>query len=284
MTLKLKIENASGETLGVSHAGEEIFLVYRAEYAEGDRVAILSARQDVHVVLALDDAVAPALVWLAGGHYALPAPFGPRRLTYPPNAFSGARHRLAARLARPEEIAARRNLALNPWDDHGNDTLFPHASANVETRGEAVFAARNAIDGEKANDDHGRWPYTSWGVNQDPKAELVLDFGRPVRVDEIVLYLRADFPHDAWWTQTQVSFDGGDALVLPLEKSGAAQSFRFEPRIVRTMRLHSLVKADDPSPFPALTQIEVWGEEATLSARNQISRARDGTGKEVRHV
>ena len=28
-------------------------------------------------------------------------------------------------------------------------------------------------------------------------------------------------------------------------------------------RLHDLIKADDPSPFPALTQIEVYGKEVT---------------------
>ena len=33
-------------------------------------------------------------------------------------------------------------------------------------------------------------------------------------------------------------------------------------RLIREwMRLHDLIKADDPSPFPALTQIEVWGRD-----------------------
>ena len=31
---------------------------------------------------------------------------------------------------------------------------------------------------------------------------------------------------------------------------------------ITSLKLHSLIKADDPSPFPALTQIEVYGEEA----------------------
>ena len=51
------------------------------------------------------------------------------------------------RLATPEEIAERRNLTFSPYDCHGNHSFYPHASANVETRGEAVFAARNAVDG-----------------------------------------------------------------------------------------------------------------------------------------
>lgn len=59
-----------------------------------------------------------------------------------------------------------------------------------------MFAARNAIDGVVANDSHGRWPYESWGINMQDDAELTLDFGRAVDFDRIVLYTRADFPHD----------------------------------------------------------------------------------------
>ncbi|MFN7027462.1 MAG: carbohydrate-binding protein, partial [Pseudorhizobium sp.] len=174
----------------------------------------------------------------------------------------GELHRLHVRQARHDEIAGRRNLALNPFDDHGNASVFPHASANVETRGEAVFAARNAIDGEKANDDHGFWPYTSWGINRDPEASLTLEFGRAVVIDEIVLYLRADFPHDAWWENASIACSNGHAACLSLVKSGGAQTFALGEQTVEWIRLHSLVKAADPSPFPALTQIEVWGREA----------------------
>ena len=49
------------------------------------------------------------------------------------------------------------------------------ASANVETRGESVFAARNAIDGVKANRSHGAWPFESWGINRQDDAQLTLE-------------------------------------------------------------------------------------------------------------
>ena len=44
----------------------------------------------------------------------------------------------------------------------------------LETGGEAVFAARNAIDGIYENSSHGEWPYQSWGINRDPNACLTL--------------------------------------------------------------------------------------------------------------
>lgn len=260
MELRLKVIGASGAVRAESANMDEAFLIFRDAYEDGDQV-VVEASKSGHVVLALDDAMSPTLVYLKGGSYALAVPFEIRRAPYSPRAFAGDLHRLHVRKARPEEVAQRRNLALNPWDDKGNSTLFPHALANVQTRGETQFAARNAIDGEKANDDHGRWPYTSWGINMDPAAELTVEFGRPVRVDEIVLYLRADFPHDAWWENASVTLSSGEVYSFPLVKTGSAQSFRIEEQEVEWVKLHSLIKAEDPSPFPALTQIEVWGRD-----------------------
>lgn len=108
--------------------------------------------------------------------------------------------------ARAYEIGAYRNLALNVNDQHGNEVCYPRASANVETRGESVFAAMNAIDGVTENRSHGAWPYASWGINRQDDARIRLDFGRPVEVDTIVLYTRADFPHDNWWVDGKITF------------------------------------------------------------------------------
>ncbi|MBB4292560.1 hypothetical protein GGE16_004639 [Rhizobium leguminosarum] len=260
MELALKIVDADGLVLASSTGRDETFLVYRQSYREGDRV-VVEASEPGHIFLALDGAIQPGLVYMKECAYELAVPFGDKRKPYSPNAFRGDIHRLSARSARPDEIARRRNLAFNPWDDHANRALFPHARANVETRGEAAFAARNAIDGEKANDDHGFWPYTSWGINRDPQAALKLEFGRPVSIDEIVFYLRADFPHDSWWNEASVTFSSGRTSRFPLVKSGAAQSFSIEPCIVEWVELHGLIKAEDASPFPALTQIEIWGTE-----------------------
>ncbi|WP_320197739.1 carbohydrate-binding protein [Agrobacterium sp. rho-13.3] len=261
MKLTLKVVNAAGIVLAQSNSGDEAFLVYRAAYSEGDSI-VVETSQPGHILLSFDAGIQPALVFLAETSFTMPVPFGAKQKTYAPQAFLGDLHRISARRAAAEEVSARRNLALNPFDDHANSSLFPHASANVETRGEAVFAARNAIDGEKANTDHGFWPYTSWGINRDPAAALTVNFGRPVLVDQLAIYLRADFPHDAWWDKACVTFSDGYTTSLALVKTGAAQLFEIEPRTVEWVTLHDLKKAEDPSPFPALTQIEVWGVDA----------------------
>ena len=116
---------------------------------------------------------------------------------------------------------------MNVNDTHENTTCFPHAFANVETRGEAVFAAKNAIDGVTANECHGESPYDSWGINRNPDAEMTLDFGREVEVDRIILYIRADFPHDNWWKKVTVTFSDGEEKEFSLKKTGCGQEFTF---------------------------------------------------------
>ena len=255
----LSVYNANGE-LQVSSCGErEALLVYEPEYRAGDAIRIASDTPDCFLVLQLDDALAPAFVYLMSNSCTYPIPFGEARSVFSPRAFSGRRHYMHVRLARRGEIMLRKNLALNPYATHAPGGLFPFASANVETRGEMVFAAKNAIDGMKANHYHGEWPYTSWGINRDPKAAWRIDFGRQVQVDEAVVYLRADFPHDSWWTQGTLHFSDGTNITLHFDKTDAGQSFCFPAKKMEWVVLDHLEKASDPSPFPALTQLELWG-------------------------
>lgn len=265
--LTLSVENAAGKPLATAFGQDEVWMTYEPQYQPGDRLCVSCGEKEKFLILQLDDAMSPAFIYCKEGKISYPVPFGEDRNVFSERAFAGEKHYLHVRMARQEEIAARKNLALNPWAAHKFDGAFPFASANVETRGEAVFAARNAIDGYKANASHGKWPYTSWGINRDPKAALRVDFGRMVELDEAVIYLRADFPHDAWWKEGTLHFSDGSQVTVKLEKTGAGQSFSFPPRQAEWVVFDSLMKADDPSPFPALTQLELWGKEGALSGR-----------------
>ncbi len=247
---------------GIERAGEDIRLVIEREYGPGDEIALSADEPGRHAVIRFDETLPPTLVYLAGPEFRFPVPFGEARAGYSPRAFAGTRHLVSARYATAAEISAYRNLALNPHDTSSNGAAFPHAEANAVTRGENAFAARNAVDGLTANDGHGEWPWTSWGINRDPRACLTVRFGRPVTVDRAAVYLRADFPHDAWWRSGVLLFSDGGEVPLALEKTGAAQEFAFSARKTEWVRLERLVKADDPSPFPALTQLGLYGTEA----------------------
>lgn len=259
--LTISVLNIANEVRAAASGDREAVLVYEPEYVPGDTITVRSDEGSCFTVMQLDDALSPAFVYLKDGQCSYTIPFEESRKVFSSRAFTGVRHTLQVRYARPEEIAARKNLALNPYATHERSGIYPFASANVETRGEMVFAAKNAIDGMKANHYHGEWPYTSWGINRDPRAALRIDFGRTVEVDEAVLYLRADFPHDAWWTQGTLHFSDGTDLTVHLSKTGAGQSFCFPAKQVDWVILDELVKADDPSPFPALTQLEFWGAD-----------------------
>lgn len=93
---------------------------------------------------------------------------------YDPRAFSTSGNTekiITARVATEEEINARRNLALNPYDQRGNDntqsgaiqrndtSVFPHAFANRVTDNKREFEPRNAIDGYEFNASHVGFPY-----------------------------------------------------------------------------------------------------------------------------
>lgn len=259
--LTLKVLCADDSTGGVSSGENEVNLVYSSEYGKGDRIILETSGEACFLMLQVDDALGSALVYMSGNAIIYDIPFGEKRISYSPKAFHGSRHLMTARLATAEEIGAYRNLALNVADQQSNSFCFPHAHANVETREESVFAARNVIDGVKESRSHGEWPYHSWGINQRADAEITVDFGREVSIDKVVVYLRADFPHDNWWKQVTLRFSDNETMVCDLVKTGAGQAITFEKRTVRWVRLEQLIKSDEPSPFPALTQFEVYGTE-----------------------
>ncbi|WP_319756726.1 carbohydrate-binding protein [uncultured Sphaerochaeta sp.] len=256
--MKIMILDANETILASSRkSGYGVSLVYKEAYQEGDQVVLEVDEPGIYLIQ-LDETLGTHPLYLEKeASFSIPVS-EVKRTCYSPYAFQGSRHLLT--LSHVDSLP-RRNLACNPYDHHETKGLFPHASANVETRGEMVFAARNAIDGIFANEYHGEYPWTSWGINQDPKAELHIDFGRPVIIDEVRLTLRADWPHDSWWSDATLIDSDGDITHLSLEKSSLPQRFPVQQKTITCLTLCNLKKADDPSPFPALTQIEVYGTE-----------------------
>lgn len=261
--ITLKIKDKSGAVLAETTHENYAQLVYEASYNEGDIIVLECTEKSSYIKLMLDDTMADTFAFLKDGTYNLTVPFGEACQGYCAKSFTGERHFLSARYATKHEIALRKNLAFNPFDNSKNATLFPHAIANVETRGEAVFAARNAINGNTANQGHGVWPFESWGIQRREDAEFVVEFGREVLVDGIGITIRCDFPHDNWWHTVTVEFSDGSTETLQLEKTCLPQSFNVAARKVLSAKLCHMKKDEtDESPFPALTAIEYYGTEA----------------------
>ena len=262
--LKITVKNQQGEMKCQVVDQEQALMVYEGLYEEGDTITFETSETDTYYVIRVDDAMDESYVYLTSKEVVYTIPFEEKKISYNPKSFTGERHYVTMRKAESFENEVYRNLAKNVMDQHGDLGCYPHAHANVETRGESVFAARNAIDGVLANESHGAWQYESWGINQQDDAIITLDFGRAVDFDKVVLYTRADFPHDNWWVRATLTFSDGTKEIVEMEKSVKPHVFQITKKNITWMSVSELIKADDPSPFPALSQLEVYWNQRKI--------------------
>lgn len=232
-------------------------------FEEGDQIRVTVDAADCYLVAKLDETLDTSVIFLPEKVWTYTVSMTANAIdARPDKRFMSKRHYLSVRTATNEEVAAYRNWALNPHDQKEFNGAYPHAHANVETRNDATFFACNAIDGVYANLSHGEYPYQSWGINRQADAALTIDFGRPVVLDKVAFTLRNDFPHDSYWTQVSLSFSDGSKEVFHTEKKPQPQYFDFEKHVVTSVTFSELIQAADESPFPALTEIELFGRNA----------------------
>lgn len=261
--LTLKLLNKDGESVSERAHEQEAYLAFKNRvYEPGDTIILETSKVDCFVWVQVDEALAPSLLYLKEKRWEFPVILSEElRRAYSPKVFSGTRHYIRAWLPREGEVNGYRNLAFNAHDQKQQSQAYPHAFANVETRNDSTFFARNAIDGLIANESHGSFPYQSWGINQQADAQLTIDFGRKVRLDKVALILRADYPHDSYWTEATLVFDGEKQQQLKLTNKVDRQYFSFSKIETTRVILKNLIKHQDESPFPALTQLEIFGME-----------------------
>ena len=260
--LTLKLTQGDEVIAKRSHETETYLAFKTRSYQPGEKIILEVEHVPQFVWVQVDEALAPALIYLTTKTWEFPIITDDElRRAYSPKLFSGERHYIHAYLPKEEELTAYRNLALNTHAQKEATGAFPHAYANVETRNDSTFFARNAIDGMIANDNHGSFPYQSWGINQQADAQITIDFGREVVVNKLALVLRADYPHDSYWTSVTVEFSDGSQLELATTNQADRQFFNFEEKQTQSITLKQLIKHQDESPFPALTELEVFGTE-----------------------
>lgn len=255
--LKFECRNKDGNIICAAEAQENLELTWSHVYEEGDALVIYGCPGQF-LELQLEEAVRPAVIYLKESPFVYRIPMGEERMPYAPEAFEGSEHRIFVRSI--EKPQGRRMLSENSLDVRGETAAYPHCTATIETRGESVFAARNTIDGLTETNDHGKWPYTSWGEGEDPGASIMIEFGREVEVDEVQFYLRSDFPHDNYWQHAVLELEHSGDIPVSFEKTGEMQRIFVEKQKTSWVKLKNLQKDEtDPSPFPALTQWRVFG-------------------------
>lgn len=259
ITLRLKNET---EIIAEQQREDEVYLAFKTRtYQPGDVIEI-ETESEGFLWVQVDEALEPSLIYLKTGIWHFPVILDEElRRAYSPKIFAGERHYIHAWVPDKRDVSGYRNLARNAHDQKLTSRAYPHAYANVETRNDSTFFARNAIDGMIANESHGSFPYQSWGINQQADAQITVDFGRAVEVEELALVLRGDYPHDSYWTSVTLVFSDGAELTIDPVQQLARQFFSLGKKVTTSVTLKNLVKHVDESPFPALTELEVYGSE-----------------------
>ncbi len=260
--LTVEVHNAAGASLASISDPQHVALAYGAAYQPGDTIVVNAPPLDKYLVVQVDEKVPESMVYCPVAQVSFTIPFGALTTGYDPLAFTGTSHEITARVAAPAEIAAYRNVAMNSLDQRGVSQYFPHAIASSVTRGEPQFFERNAIDGNTRNTRHGPWPYESWGNGKNPDPWLKVDFGRDVTVDKVRLYIRADFPHDTYWTSMTIQFSDGTSKDITFQKTADPQDYTFPEKTIRWIQLKNFKQPTQPLGWAAVTEIEVYGKDA----------------------
>ncbi len=178
--------------------------------------------------------------------------------------FAGTSHEIVASKATNEAILGYRNLAYNPFDWQENSVSFyPHITASSECRNEAQYAARNVINGKTKNENHSGWEYCSWGPEKSSENWLKLDFGRLVELDQIKLFIRAEFPHDGYWKKGAIYFSDGSSEGISIKRTKEEQVFQFSARKITDFKIE-FFEAQPENSWCAITELEAWGTEAMV--------------------
>lgn len=256
--MNVKIVNKNNKEIFLKN-GREIECIYNGVFEEGDKIVIHAPDVDF-LKIQLDKALKESIIYAPSGTVEYEIPFGRLKAMYAEDAFAGDVHPIRVCRATEEEAYGKRNIVLNPYDIQGQKKYFPHVSANLVTRNDAVFYERNAIDGVCHNESHGGFPYHSWAGGAREDLEYYIDFGTEVEVDKIVFFLRADFPHDTYWKSIDVEFSDKTIMTAEFVKTKAGQELVLPKSVItKTIHLTNFKQAVYPLSWAALSQIEVYG-------------------------
>jgi len=187
----------------------------------------------------------------------------------------------AAAILNVRAAAIYKNLALNPSDVHDSKWTpangFPHATSNSEYPApqqqppNPEYYALNAIDGKTANAIETQNP--AWGPNTISNPWWRVAFGKPVQVDSMVIWIRADWattapiPHDSYWKSGTVVFSDSSKVNITIDSTAKPQGYKFPSRATTTLTITNLVQHTPGwRGWCALAEVQVWGFDAPASA------------------
>ena len=231
-------------------------------YGAGDKVTITLAEGQKYVFVKASNNVSESLIYAPDGVYTYTIANDFKN--YLPSSMFV---RVSARYPSEDELKEVKNLAVNPFDVTTKTAkAYPHVYAS-NNYNQSEFGAHCAIDGFVTNTSHGMYPQQSWGPNKPVKSTdtFVIDFGREVVVNELVLYLRGDFvttghSHDSYFSEITVKLSDGTQIKINPEKTRSAQTFDLEGKTTTSITLTGFVCDNTNSDgWAGLAEVKVNG-------------------------
>lgn len=131
--ITIKIQNKDGMTLSVARGEDEAALVYTKEYEEGDEIIFEISPKNAFYELMADDALGAATVYVTGERPLQDSVRGEKDFLLAQDIFRepAFNHRKLADMTCFGSAGILQKMCGPAWEIH----CYPHASANVETRG-----------------------------------------------------------------------------------------------------------------------------------------------------
>ena len=253
--------NISKETAGLAT------LNVPKKYAENDIVTIDLPEGETYLMVSLHPMLGEELVYCPDGVFTYKFTNGFN--AYVNNFGEYMTNTVTARLATSADLTKRRNLAENVYDLAGATNVYPHATTDsvyyddndAAKIPKPQYMARNAIDGFTANKGHEHYPFQSWGPKTADAHYVNIDLGREVYLDELEVFIRADFPHDTYYRDATLTFSDGTTKDVQFIKTEKGQSFKFDEILTSSVKI-DFKNAEDPGGWAAISEIKFYGVDS----------------------
>jgi hypothetical protein len=161
-----------------------------------------------------------------------------------------------------------RNLAANGDAYAYHLRSYPRATSNSHYRYRPEFSPNHAIDGQR---DSGNY----WRPARRTDLWLLVEFGRCVETDRVVLVLHRRDGQEKTWTGATLEFSNGTKVPIALKNTSEPQTFPFPKQQCAWVKL-----AGFQERFPlgdnGIAEFEVHGRDSDSSPAKNAALARSG--------
>jgi len=265
-TVKIEFMDSSKNVIGTAEGKGYALLNVEGAYETRQSVKVTLPDGQKYVAIGLNSRMGENIVYCENGvfEYTFPANMA---AIYPTTLNTKTdivyiNNVISARIPTEDELTAQRNLAENVYDLKNSKNQYPHASTNsVADNNAAQYESRCAIDGFTANLSHGTWPVQSWGPDKATMSQnhITVDFGRNVKLDQLEIIIRCDFPHDTWFTGAEVTLSDGTKKHIDMYKTEDAMVFDMGGVTTSSIKLNGFTTAG--SEWAAITEIRAIGSD-----------------------